>query len=361
MKLQIIDTSDSLWADTLQSLRHDFYHLPAYVALEAQRMQAIAKAVLIQQGEKQLFLPYLLRRCDDIFQDDLQASEIFDLVSPYGYPGFLFNAAATESPEFIQLAIDHLMQTLKAEGVCSVVLRSHPILNQQFNSTDHSQFCSIQTETVAVDLSLTEVEIWQQTRSEHRNKINKCKRAGLVASVVPWRDHLDTFIDIYTETMNRVGASSAYYFTGDYFLQFAEVLQEKLHLCIVELDRQVVCAGLFTECCGIVQYHLGGTRQAFLKQSPSTLMFDYVRYWAKDRGNQVFHLGGGVGGANDSLHHFKAGFSHQRYSFSLLCATLDEEKYQYLVSLQAKRLAVQAEQLLQTKFFPVYRSSVVHS
>jgi lipid II:glycine glycyltransferase (peptidoglycan interpeptide bridge formation enzyme) len=156
--------------------------------------------------------------------------------------------------------------------------------------------------------------------------------------------------------MERVGASSSYYFNRNYFLQLAEVLQEKLHLCIVESDQQVACAGLFTECCGIVQYHLGGTRHQFLKQSPSTLMFDHVRYWAKARGNQVFHLGGGVGGAKDSLHHFKAGFSQQRYQFSLLSLLLDEEKYQYLVALKAKQSETQPEQLLKSSFFPAYRS-----
>jgi hypothetical protein len=360
MKLQIIDPSDPLWMETLHHLRYDFYHLPVYVSLEAQRSQASAKAALIQAEGKILFLPYLLRRCDDIFENDRQASEIFDLVSPYGYPGFLMNSAA-ENSDFIQAAIEQLIQGLKAEGVCSVLLRLHPILNHRFNQLYSSSFCRVHSETVAIDLSLSEAEIWHQTRSEHRNKINKCKRAGFTARFVPCREQMDTFIDIYTETMNRVGASSTYYFTSDYFFHLAEALQEKLHLCIVELDRQSVCAGLFTECCGIVQYHLGGTRQAYMKQSPSTLMFDWVRRWAQERGNQVFHLGGGVGGMHDSLYHFKAGFSHQRYQFSLFCLTLDDEKYQYLVSLQAKRLKIQSEQLLQTTFFPVYRSSVIPS
>lgn len=358
MELQVINVSHPHWTEALQHLRHDFYHLPAYAAIEARRIQAIPEAVLIQEGEKILFLPYLLRRCNDLFPDNLSASETFDLISPYGYPGFLLNPIGLEDITFIQRAINHLVEQFKARAICAAFLRLHPILNQELPQLD-PQPRVMQSETVAVDLNLTEAEIWHQTRPEHRNKINKLKRAGFSASLVSWQDYQDDFIEIYTETMDRVGASAAYYFNRDYFYQLGKALQEKLHLCIVQLDQQPACAGLFTECCGIVQYHLGGTRHSFLKQSPSTLMFDHIRYWAKARENQVFHLGGGVGGANDSLHHFKAGFSQQRHQFYSLCLILDPEKYRDLVTLQSKRLEIQPEQLLQTKFFPAYRASAV--
>jgi hypothetical protein len=356
MKLQVIDVSNPLWSETLQNLRHDFYHVPGYVALEAKRMRAIAEAILIQDGEKVFFLPYLLRQCDDIFDEDLKASEVFDVSSPYGYPGILLNDAGAEDLEFIHLTMAQLIQTFKDRRICSAFLRLHPIFNHCFDEIYGSQICTIHSETIAIDLKLTEAEIWRQTRPEHRNKINKCKRSGFVARIVPWNQYFHDFIDIYTETMKRVGASKSYYFSHEYFWHLVEALKEGVHLCIVELDHQVTCAGLFTEYCGIVQYHLGGTRNEFLKSSPTTLMFDYVRLWAKERGNEILHLGGGVGGAKDSLHRFKAGFSQQRYNFSLIRLIADEENYNYLVNLRAKQLNTQVEQLLQTEFFPVYRS-----
>lgn len=356
MKLQVIDVSNPLWSETLRNLRHDFYHLPGYVAIEAKRMRAIAEAILVQDGEKVLFLPYLLRQCGDVFDEDLKASEIFDVLSPYGYPGILLNEAGVENLEFIHLAMAQLTQTFKDRRICSAFLRLHPILNHRFDESYPSQACKIHSETIAVDLKLTEAEIWQQTRPEYRNKINKSKRGGFAARIAPLNQHLHDFIDVYTETMDRVGASQSYYFSHEYFLHFVEALGESLHLCIVELDGQVVCAGLFTECCGIVQYHLGGTRNEFLKNSPTILMFDYVRYWAKQRGNEIFHLGGGVGGAKDSLYHFKAGFSRQRYNFPVVRLITDEEKYIYLVEMRAKLLNTQVDQLLETEFFPVYRS-----
>jgi hypothetical protein len=356
MKIQVVNLADKLWLDTLHQLRYDIYHLPEYVALESRRNKAIPEAILIVDNEKIFFVPYLLRQCNDMFNGELASGEVFDVVSPYGYPGILLNEAAASVPEFIEFAINQMMQVFRDKHVSSAFLRLHPILNQEFNNICTPDTCKVSGETVSIDLKLSDAEIWHQTRPEHRNKINKCKRYGLTARTVPFQQNINEFITIYEETMARVGASQFYYFDCEYFLHLVNALGEKLHLCIVELEEQAVCGGLFTECCGIVQYHLGGTRSEFLKQAPSKLMFDYVRFWAKERGNEVFHLGGGVGGAKDSLYHFKAGFSKQRHTFLTLRLITDKKKYLHLVDLRAKYLNTNVEKLLKTDFFPAYRS-----
>lgn len=356
MSLQVIDLSNPLWMQTLQKLRHDIYHLPEYLALEAARVAAIPEAILIVDDEKICFVPYLLRPCNDIFDEERVTEKVFDVVSPYGYPGILLSEAAS-TPKFIDFAMNELIHMLRNKHVCSAFLRLHPILNQDFSETCKPEVYKVNGETVSVNLKLSEVEIWHQTRSEHRNKINRCKRAGLIARMVPFKQYINDFNVIYEETMVRVGASNLYYFGYEYFLHLSDALGEKLHLCIVELNQEITCAGLFTECCGIVQYHLGGTRTEFLKQAPTKLMFDYVRFWAKKRGNEVFHLGGGVGGSKDSLYHFKAGFSKQTHTFLTLRIITDKSKYFHLVNLKAKSLNIEAEELLKTDFFPAYRYS----
>ena len=90
MKIQVIGWSDCLWLETREKLRHDIYHLPDYLYLESVRYNAVTEAILIAEDDKIFFLPYLLRRCDDIFDQSLTTQEVFDVVSPYGYPGILF-------------------------------------------------------------------------------------------------------------------------------------------------------------------------------------------------------------------------------------------------------------------------------
>ncbi|RUR76282.1 GNAT family N-acetyltransferase [Chlorogloeopsis fritschii PCC 9212] len=354
MNIQVIDITNPLWLQTLVKLRYDIYHLPEYVYLESKRNKAIPEAIVIVDEEKIFFLPYLLRRCDDLFDDEL-TTEVFDIVSPYGYPGFLLNEAAAATPGFLNLAIDKLTEVLRNKQVCSGFIRLHPILNQNLTQLN-SDILKENGTTVAIDLTLDAQDIWHQTRPAHRNKINRCKRSGFKAKMMPLHKYIDEFNLIYEETMNRVEAKDFYYFGRKYFEDIAYFLGDKLHLCIVEFHKQIACAGLFAECCGIVQYHLGGTQTKFLKDAPSKLMFDYVRFWAKERGNQVFHLGGGLGSSQDSLYHFKAGFSKQSYTFSTLRLITDEEKYRYLVELRAKKLNIQTEELLKSDFFPAYRS-----
>lgn len=356
MSIQFIHPADHLWVQTLQNFRYDIYHLPEYVSLEAHRTDTIPEAVLVKEDDRQFFVPYLLRRCDRLFDDHAETSDYFDVISPYGYPGILLNDAAMNAPDFLEKAIQQMMAKFSSKQVCSAFFRLHPILNVGFEQVISTQLCQVTGETVSVNLELSEAEIWSQTRSEHRNKINRAKRAGFRARIVPFEQNVDEFITIYKETMDRVNAAESYYFDRKYFLNLS-CLDQQIHLGIVEQNGQIACAGLFTECCGIVQYHLGGTKNHFLQQAPSKLMFDHVRYWAKQRGNKIFHLGGGVGGAKDSLYHFKAGYSQQRHKFLTLRLIPNLEGYERLVQWRLKALNAKPEQLA-SNYFPAYRASI---
>ncbi|BAZ68523.1 MAG: GNAT family N-acetyltransferase [Pelatocladus maniniholoensis HA4357-MV3] len=355
MKTKIIDLSNPLWLETLEKLRYDFYHLPQFVYLESQRTNTTPQALLISEGEKIFFLPYLIRRCDDLLDGEL-IPELFDVVSPYGYPGILLSEAAANSPDFLELAIKSLIFVLRNQNICSAFFRLHPILNQGLEKIYSPEICKITGETVAINLKLSHEEIWTQTHSSHRKVINRHKRNGIKVKMVLFDEYLEDFLEIYYESMERVGATKLYYFSHEFFWKLSKKLINNLHLSIVELDNEIISACLFTECCGIVQSYLSGTKNQFLKLSPDKLMFDYVRFWAKERGNEFMHLGGGYGGAKDGIYDFKSGFSKLRYKFLTLRLITDEEKYNYLVNLRAKFLNKQAEALFNSSFFPAYRS-----
>jgi hypothetical protein len=358
MNLQVIDLQNPLWPQTLQKLRHDVYHLPSYVYIESVRNKTTPEAFLIVDGEKIFFVPYLLRTCDRILAQESTTPEIFDVVSPNGYSGILLSEAAASTPGFPDFAMNELKCVLRAKGVCSGFFRLHPILGHNFKEIFKPGTFTVDGETVSVNLKLSEAQLWAHTRKGHQSTINKCKRLGFTARIVPFGQYIDEFIAIYEETMNRVGAQKSYYFEHDYFAQLSN-LGEKIHLGIVELEERITCASLFFECCGIVQAHLGGTRTEFLNQSPFNLLLDYVRLWAKKRGNEFLHLGGGVRGSKDSLHTFKTGFSRQRHNLLTLRLITDEEKYHHLVELHAKSLNTKVEELLKTDFFPAYRVSTL--
>lgn len=354
MNSQIIDLHNPIWTKTLQQLRHDVYHLPEYIAIESNRTKTIPEAFIINDGEKIFFVPYLLRRCDDIFNTISTTSTIWDIVSPYGYPGILLSQAAADTPGFPDFAINEFKKILNIKGVCSAFLRLHPILNHNFPQIFTPNTFRDTGETISIDLTLSEAEMWAHTRRGHQSTINKCKRSGFTARVVPLLEYIDEFIAIYEQTMNRVGATQSYYFPTDYFTSLSK-LGDKTHLGIIEQEQEIICGSVVFECCSIVQAHLGGTKNSFLHQSPFIFLLDYIRRWGKERGNKVLHIGGGVGGCKDSLYTFKSGFSRQRHRFLTLRLITNSQIYQNLVELRAKELNMPCEHLLNSNFFPAYR------
>jgi hypothetical protein len=394
MKIVTLDVNHPLWLATLEKLPHDVYHLPDYVALDARRTKTLGEAFLLQDDAKIFFAPYLLRSCADIAESS--GAKIYDIISPYGYPGILMSDAAAKHREFPDFALQQFHQALQVKGVCSAFLRLHPILGENFakvfqseitppykdgafllNSLNGGPWCGLTVnpcngfsrcsnrwsnflrengKTISIDLTLDENKMWAKTRKGHQSTINKCIRLGFSARIVSFAQYLDKFICIYEETMNRVKAIDSYYFSRDYFEGLLK-LGDKVHLGVVELKEEIVCACLFFESCGIVQAHLGGTKSEFLKQSPFNLLLHYMRLWAKQRGNQYLHIGGGVGGKQDNLYTFKSGFSQQRHDFFTLRLIVDLERYNDLLQFRANAINKSVEELQQSPFFPAYRAS----
>jgi len=176
-------------------------------------------------------------------------------------------------------------------------------------------------------------------------------RLGYTARMDDEQTHMDVFKSLYHQTMERRRASPFYYFSDSYFDSLREALGERLHLCLVEREGSVAAAGIFVETNSIVQYHLSGTDEESRGIQPTKLMMHFVSGWAKGRGDEVFLLGGGVGGAADSLLQFKTGFSPQRHPFATLRAVIDEREYGRLVSAGDPDLDPGDRR----GFFPLYR------
>ena len=116
---------------------------------------------------------------------------------------------------------------------------------------------------------------------------------------------------------------------------------------------------MFTICDGIVQYHLGGTRNEFIEFSPMTLMIDTVRLWANEIGARVFHLGGGVGSKEDSLFHHKAGFSDRRHDFTTWRFIVTPNIYRELCEQRIRMNELQGLEPTSAEYFPAYRCPAV--
>jgi GNAT superfamily N-acetyltransferase len=340
MKARLLAVDAPEWASFLRGTPHDFYHLPAYVALCAIQERGEAQALYVEDGERSMLLPLIFR--------SIPGGDGRDATSPYGYPGPL--VSGTDDPGFLSDALLAGIAALRAVGIVSVFVRFHPLLNA--SPPEGVGEVVLHGATVSVDLTLPGTTLWAQMRHNHRRDITKAVKSGLVARMDPGFKGYDKFKRLYRTTMDRHSASPYYLFGDEYFDGLRDALGEQLQLCLVERDDVVAGAGLFIETCGIVQYHLGGSDESSVSVQPSKLMLYFACGWAKERGNRYLHLGGGVGGANDSLLHFKGGFSPLRHPFRTLRIVIDEAAYRNLASSHDRSLNPKVS----AGYFPEYRA-----
>lgn len=295
MECEEIEVHDPRWVEILKGIPHDVYHLPGYVRLESQRTNSQPKAVIAHEADKVLFLPYMVR--EGRFGE--MGESVRDVISPYGYPGFLVNSSAAEDKIFLERAWRKILSYWRELDICSAFIRAHPILNAELISRFPPEHCFGQGETVSIDLSSPRDIMWKQIRPSIRTAINRGKALGYLPRMVPFKDHLPDFFQVYRETMQRVNPENRLPY--EFFSSLADILDGSLHLCVVESEGKVICAGLKSVCGGIVQGMWGGTLSEYISESPFSLMVWFSSLWAKSEGYEFMHLGGGVGSRNDSL------------------------------------------------------------
>ena len=340
MKAELIEADSPAWDAALQRVRHDFYHLPGYVALSADDEGGVARALLVEDGPRGMLLPLVIRPIP---------GSTSDATSPYGYPGPL--VWGTDRPGFVSSAFAVGVELLRSQGIVSLFVRLHPILDAEppvgvGTLVTHG-------ETVSIDLTLPSDELWANMRTNHRRDIGKALRLGYTAHMDGRWEHFETFVRLYRETMERLAAEDRYMFDEAYFTRLRDALGPSISLWAVMFEDVVAAGVLFVETAGLVQYHLAGTDERYAHARPSKLLIHTVAGWAKERGDLRLHLGGGVGGADDSLMHFKAGFSDDRHVFRTLRVVVDEAEYGRLATA-----AGEAEDVADLGgFFPLYRKS----
>lgn len=339
---------DAVWHDVLeQAVDHDFHHLAGYHRLAEHRGEGAALLFAYREQGYLIALPLLLRPVDEGDPAGLQ-----DATSVYGYAGPL--ASHRHIPEPIigsfQAALRH---ELLRRRVIAVFSRLHPLIAQEhlLAGLGQTRSCGL---TVSVDLTLSPEDQWAGYSKGTRRLIRRAEEAGATCIHDPDLAQVEDWTAIYEETMQRVGAPPSYRFDLAYFRRLKAELGPVLHLFVVRVDGRAAAAGLFTLCHGIVQAHLGGSRTEYAAISPARLVDDTARRWAVEAGARVFHLGGGVGGREDSLFQYKAGFSARRHRFATWRWVVDPAAYRDLCE-QRQSSAPDATGSADDDFFPAYR------
>lgn len=346
-----IGIDDPRWGDVLAVCAHDFYHLPAYVALEARWTGAEPLAFVHSDGDMALVVALLERATPGGCGSDA--------VTPYGYSSPLWSAACDDA--FRRRSLAAFQDAACARGLISTFMRLHPLLQPALDDIAADcggRWAEIERGvTLLMPMDGDETAFLAGMARGHRAGVRRLREAGgrlALNTEQAWA----AFGQIYRATMDKVGATSAYYYSDDYFADLRAGLGGAIHCAgVIDADGAMMCAGLFTHVGGVVQYHLSGTAEGFSRAAPMKLLLAEMRNWAVAQGAQAFHLGGGLGGTRDSLYAFKQQFGGEELAFRTVSVIHDAAAYEAECAL-VRAAAGQDAPPLAPGFFPLYRAPV---
>jgi hypothetical protein len=340
----LIDTHDIRWGLALSAADADVYSTPAYVEIAARAEDAEPYAFWWRDDTVELLVPLLLR--------DIGNGPLRDAASPYGYPGIV--CSGCEPDALPQRFFLDLKETLRKSGIVSLFLRLHPILNQHMVWPTELGVCG-GGPTVRINLDDMEFDgngIPACFEKSHKWGVRKLRKEGFTSHRVCLSDSdsLAAFGNLYSQTMQRVEAHSFYHFDQAYFHGIRDKLGSLATLGLVRTkDGTIASGGLFFEYQGKVNFHLAGSSEGYAKIAPNKLLVADICSYFKGRGAHWLHMGGGVGGAQDSLFTYKKRFSPERGEFKTVKYIVNESAYSELLGVALSEACYEG-------YFPAYRA-----
>ena len=247
-------------------------------------------------------------------------SQRFDIQSPYGYGGPVFNC---DDPGFREDAWRSYHEWCRDRGAVVEFVRLHPLASWQ----DYLGVVVPDRQTVVIDLAT-------ECLSEHyeircRTAVRKAKKSGLVVKEYPVDAIAREFASFYRKGMEEIGAETFYFFPDAYFQALTSM--RGIHLLVCEREGVWLAAGLFLAGGESLEYHLSATTLEGRSLAATNLLIDSAAEFGKRTGCRWLYLGGGTDGhADNPLLRFKAGFSRSRCLYSYGYAVHDPVIYREL-------------------------------
>lgn len=352
--IYIINTTDEItWDDAVKKIpMADVYYMHEY--MEAFRLHGDGESVLIEYvGDSCRGICAMMKRdvADDAnFKNLIPSGKYFDIITPYGYGGFVFDRRP--SAEDSERLRSELWEVLANEGAVAAFFRFHPVLANASCSRNILDVTDL-GHTIALDLTSPEI-IWENITSKNRNMIRKAEKSGIKIKHGKGMALLDVFIDIYNETMRHDKADEYYFFKREFYESIDRDLHENYEIFYAEYEDEIVAMSIILFSRTQMHYHLSGSRYEYRRFAPSNLLLYKAALWGCEQGFKTFHLGGGIGSVEDNLYKFKAAFNRNSdYQFSIGRKVIDNEKYQFLTNIRENN---DSEFNKESSFFPVYRS-----
>lgn len=334
------------WDKTVVTFKnYDVYYLSGYVS--AFKINGDGEPMLFYYEDSGLKgINVVMKR--DIsqcarFKEILNADELYDFATPYGYGGWLLEGDLENSNNLFR----EYDNWCKNNSIVSEFVRFHPVIGNCTMSDNYYDVIQLGN-TVTLDISTPEI-IWENITSKNRNVIRKAEKCGVTVKNDNFCELCDVFMEIYNKTMERDSADKYYFFDKEFYSSIVHDLAQNTKVFYAEKDNKIISVAIMIYANGNLNYHLAGSLFEYRTFAPSNLLLYKAALWGCENGYRTFHLGGGVGSGEDNLFKFKKSFfrKDELTRFAIGKKIFIETKYNDLLKIRGN---------VPSSFFPEYRA-----
>lgn len=345
-----INEADKWNAIVKSFVNYDVYYLSGYT--NAYRIYGDGDPTLIYYHDQDISaINVVMKRDiekDKRFAGKIKPNTFFDFSTPYGYGGFIVEGKINNE-SLNRLNNQYTQYCMNNNIICEFV-RFHPLMEDALIRQSLYKTKEM-GRTVTVDL-LAKEKIWLSLSSKNRNVIRKAKKSGVEIYWGRSTELVEEFIPLYNSTMDRDSADSYYYFNKAFFKSILEDIKYNFLFFYAVYDEKIISMSIILLANKKMHYHLSASNRDYQKLAATNLLLYEVAVWGCENGYECFHLGGGLGGEEDSLFKFKKSFNKESTtSFSIGTKIFNQEKYSELLHIRFP----EDIEISNTTFFPAYR------
>lgn len=348
-------TGDTYRTDQLDMWRSYFdrlestgpYHAPDYLALLERYFGAGDEtAELFVYGDDDAFVyyPYLLRDVSRVpfsVDSDLDPAEYTDVATSWYYGGPLCSPGA--DGDLITAFREAFHQHCRDAGIVAEFVRYDP------NLGNHRTFdvmpAEFDRQTVTVDLTQSEAELWDGFEKRNRNAIRQGQDS--ILSVEPTSDRADyqRFHEIYSNAMEARDASNHYRFGLEFFVDLLAD-PDRATLLVARDGEDVVGGSMVVHDAQIAHDYIRASNPDYWDQRVNNLLCYEAMMHMRETDRRLFDFQGGRPG----VFRFKKAFSPDRREFYIGKEIHLEPVYDQLIEAAAAS-GIDTDK----DYFPAYR------
>ncbi len=345
--IKIYKIDDCQWDTIVCSfIDYDVYYLSGYV--KAFHKQGEGEPILFyyENGTDRAINVVFKRdiALDPHFIGKLEEGKYFDLISPYGYGGFL--GAISDYQKLNQEYSDYCIEN---HFVCEFVRFGlftdyHKYFQGEVESRTHNVVRRL--DNMSID------EIWMDFKAKVRKNVKKAISYNVEIVIEDTGLYLNDFLRIYYGTMERTEANNSFFFHEDFFRTLMTMKGHYMFFHVL-YENKVISTELVIKGVENCYSYLGGTDRDYFDVRPNDFLKYEIIKWAKEKGLKNFVLGGGYG-ADDGIFQYKQCLAPNGIvDFYIGRRVFNEELYEKLISM---RQSEDSQFDKDSSFFPVYRS-----